>query len=157
MRMRRPMRWNTASPSSSSSSRTWRLIADCDTRSFSPAAVNDPVSAMARMISSCRRSMRACYMRCAHGYKETHEQSGFPFAAPRPLSNRGARSRDGFRQIPGVHLDAHEAKAKLGARDSGRSKAQERIGDGLDPVEAVKPQAHLGKLRRKGRRVWPLL
>jgi hypothetical protein len=44
-------------------------MADCETRNFSPAAVNDPVSAMARMISSCRRSMGAGYMRAAHGCK----------------------------------------------------------------------------------------
>ena len=58
MRMRRPMRRKTASLSSSSSSSTCRLIADCETFSFWPAAVKEPVSAMARMISSWRRSMR---------------------------------------------------------------------------------------------------
>ena len=52
MRMRRPMRRNTGFFSSSSSSRIWRLMADCETWSLWPAAVNDPVSAMARMISS---------------------------------------------------------------------------------------------------------
>ena len=58
IRMRRPIRWKTGSPSSASRSSTWRLIADCETCSFSPAAVNEPLSAIARMISSCRRSMR---------------------------------------------------------------------------------------------------
>ena len=35
----------------------WRLIADCETFSRAPAAVKEPVSAIARMISSCRKSM----------------------------------------------------------------------------------------------------
>ena len=56
MRMRRPMRRKTGVFSSSSSNRIWRLMADCDTCSLWPAAVKDPVSAMARMISSWRRS-----------------------------------------------------------------------------------------------------
>src|SRR3954463_2090734 len=34
-----------------------RLIADCETFSRAPAAVKEPVSAIARMISSCLRSM----------------------------------------------------------------------------------------------------
>src|SRR5262245_48495264 len=64
--MRRPIRSKTGSPSSSSRIRIWRLIADCETCSFSPAAVNDPVSAIARMISSCLRSMRQHTSLMAH-------------------------------------------------------------------------------------------
>ncbi len=52
MRMRRPTLRKMFSLSSSSSSRIWRLIADCDTFSFRPAPVNDPVSATACTISS---------------------------------------------------------------------------------------------------------
>ena len=43
----RPTRRNSGSPSSSSSSRIWRLIADCETCSFLPHAVKEPVSAIA--------------------------------------------------------------------------------------------------------------
>src|SRR5262245_883196 len=57
MRTCRPTRRNSGSPSSSSSNRIWRLMADCETCSFRPQAVNDPVSAMACNISSWRRSM----------------------------------------------------------------------------------------------------
>ena len=38
-----------------------RLMADCDTWSFLPHAVNEPVSAMACRISSCRKSIRSLY------------------------------------------------------------------------------------------------
>ena len=57
IRMRRPMRRKIASFISSSSRRICRLIADCDTCSFRPAPVNDPVSATACTISSWRRSI----------------------------------------------------------------------------------------------------
>ena len=70
MRMRRPTRRKTGSLSSSSSSRICRLIADCDTCSLWPAAVNEPVSAMARMISSCRRSTRQALRHRANIYDE---------------------------------------------------------------------------------------
>ena len=58
MRTFRPMRRKMLSFSSSSSSRICRLIADCDTCSFRPAPVKEPVSATAWTISSWRRSMR---------------------------------------------------------------------------------------------------
>src|SRR5688572_4700018 len=131
--MRRPIRWNTGSPSSSSRSRIWRLIADWETCSFSPAAVNEPVSAMARMISSCRRSM-------ASGYLE-----------------RGARPGDGLLQIALVHLDPDEAHAELRAGHRCRSEAEKRVGDDAQPLQSVEPQAHLRQLRRKRRRVRPIL
>ena len=51
--------------------------------------------------------------------------------------------RDGFLQISRVHFDPDEADAELRARDGRRAQAQEGIGDGPDPVEAVQPQAHL--------------
>src|SRR5688572_4890031 len=123
--MRRPIRWNTGSPSSSSRSRIWRLIADWETCSFSPAAVNEPVSAMARMISSCRRSM-------ASGYSE-----------------RGARPLDRVLQISLVHLDPDEADPELRAGHRGRSQAHERIGNDCQPLESVQAEAHLGELGRK--------
>ena len=55
--IRRPKRRNSGSLNSSSSSRICRLIADCETCSRAPAAVNEPLSAIARRISSCRRSI----------------------------------------------------------------------------------------------------
>src|SRR5687767_2723517 len=154
MRMRRPMRWNTASPSSSSSSRIWRLIADWETWSFSPAAVNDPVSAMARMISSCRRSM--------------DETGSYPVRmdSARSMSSPGRagwrlqdrlRPGDRFLQIPLVHLDADEADPELGAGDRGRAKPHEGIGHRADPIQSVQPQAHLRQPRREGGRVRPIL
>src|SRR5688572_12143862 len=133
MRMRRPIRWKTGSPSSSSRSRIWRLIADWETCSFSPAAVNEPVSAMARMISSCRRSM-------ASGYSE-----------------RGACPFDRVLQISLVHLDPDETDPELRAGHRGRSQTQKWIGHDLQPLESVQAEAHLGELRRKGRGVGPIL
>src|SRR5436190_3296805 len=65
MRTCRPTRRNSGSPSSSSSSAIWRLMADCDTWSFRPHAVNDPVSAMAWRISSWRRSTAQYIVRAA--------------------------------------------------------------------------------------------
>ena len=56
MRILRPRRRNSCSFSSSSSSRIWRLTADCDRCSCCPALVNEPVCATARSISSCLRS-----------------------------------------------------------------------------------------------------
>src|SRR5919112_4525399 len=52
----RPKRMKSGSFSSSSSSRIWRLMADCETWSRAPARVKEPVSAIALMISSCLRS-----------------------------------------------------------------------------------------------------
>ena len=52
IRTLRPTRRKMLSFSSSSSSRIWRLIADCETRSFRPAPVKEPVSATAWTISS---------------------------------------------------------------------------------------------------------
>src|SRR5215471_13787508 len=54
---RRPRRTKSRSWNSSSSSRICRLMADCETWRRAPAAVNDPVSAIALTISSCRRSI----------------------------------------------------------------------------------------------------
>src|SRR6266545_3559965 len=47
----------SGSLNSSSRSRIWRLIADCETCRRAPAAVKEPLSAIARRISSCLRSM----------------------------------------------------------------------------------------------------
>src|SRR4051794_38612796 len=58
----------SGSLNSSSRSRICRLIADCETCSRAPAAVNEPVSAIARSISSCLRSIGlylTCYVRRA--------------------------------------------------------------------------------------------
>src|SRR5688572_13013045 len=133
MRMRRPMRWKTGSPSSSSRSRIWRLIADCETCSFSPAAVNEPVSAIARMISSCRRSMASVY------------------------SERGARPFDRVLQIPLVHLDADEADPELRAGHRGRPQSQKWIRNDLQPLESVQAEAHLREPWRKRGGVGPIL
>src|SRR5262245_16950943 len=55
--MRRPKRMNSGSLNSSSSSRIWRLMADCETFRRAPAAVKEPLSAIARRISSCLKSI----------------------------------------------------------------------------------------------------
>src|SRR5689334_4973827 len=55
--MRRPNLRNNGSLNSSSSRSTCRLTADCETCRRSPAAVNDPLSAIARRISSCLKSI----------------------------------------------------------------------------------------------------
>src|SRR5678815_4318492 len=147
MRMRRPIRWKTGSPSSSSSSRIWRLMADCETCSFSPAAVKEPLSAIARMISSCLRSMRSAYIPESHGFNGTDTaeryQSGWSLGlgawsvlgpwsfVRRRLTTAGAfgwrgqrfaGSLDRLLQIAFIHLDANEAHVQLGARDGSRAE-----------------------------------
>src|SRR5688572_5016879 len=72
-------------------------------------------------------------------------------------SMRAARSFHRLIEIALVHLDADEAQSQLLAGDGGRSQPEERVGDDTDPVEAVKTEAHLGQLRRKGRRVRAIL
>ena len=68
-----------------------------------------------------------------------------------------ARSLDRLIEVVLVHLDADEAHAQFGARDGGRPETEERIGDDLDAVEAVEPQAHLRELGRESRRMGPVL
>ena len=71
--------------------------------------------------------------------------------------SRALDPRDRFLQIALVHLDADEVEPELRARDRRRSESKERIRDGRDPIDAVEPQAHLGKARRKRRRMRPIL
>src|ERR1051325_2786149 len=157
MRMRRPMRWKTVSPSSSSSSRICRVVADCETSSFSPAAVNEPVSAMARMISSCRKSTSEAYINDTHRHNTIDEN----FAVRGWEGARVRSSRfdacDRFREIPFVHLDAHEVQAALRAGAGRRSETEERIRDRPDAIDTVQAEAHLGKAGRKRGRMRPIL
>src|SRR5262249_35706657 len=55
---RRPSRTNSRSWNSSSRRRIWRLMADWETLRRAPPAVDEPASAIARMISRCRRAIQ---------------------------------------------------------------------------------------------------
>src|SRR5262245_4562818 len=88
---------------------------------------------MARMISSCRRSM-------ASGYLE-----------------RAARPRDGFLQVMLVQLDADEAHPELRAGDGRRPEAEEGISHHTEALEAVQPEAQLRQFWRKRGGMRPIL
>ena len=70
-----------------------------------------------------------------------------PWAMFRRALRGSARSRG---PDSGIHLDSDEAHAELGARDRRRAKTQKGISDGSNAIEAVQPEAHLRKPRRKG-------
>src|SRR5688500_16085190 len=146
MRMRRPTRRNTGSLSSSSSSRICRLIADCETWSLWPAAVNDPVSAMARMISSCRRST-------------IPSENASEDISRREMDSRGTmpRAGDRFLEIVLVELDAGEIDPEFCAGDRRTAEAQEWIDGKTDPLHAVQLEAVGRQAPRERRRVRALL
>src|SRR5688572_3977979 len=165
--MRRPTRRNTGSLSSSSRRRIWRLIADCETWSLWPAAVNDPVSAMALMISSCRRSTIPSQdaskdtSRREMGSRGTMSQSAVDSRQLRVQSSVCSlqfmtSACDGFLQIVLVELDAGEIDPEFCACDGRTAKAQEGVNREADAFDAVQLEAVSGQPPRKRRRVRPL-
>src|SRR5688572_27166329 len=101
-------------------------MADCETWSLWPAAVNEPVSAMARMISSCRRST-------------IPSRNAWKLISPGEMDSRGTMlgAGDGFLQIVLVDLDAGETDPQLRAGDGGTAQSEERIDRECDAFQAV--------------------
>src|SRR5262245_60799229 len=104
--------------------RIWRLMADWETCSFSPAAVKDPVSAIARMISSCLRSMSQHTCGLLMNLLATirsRDRGGW-------LEGR-ARAFHRLVEISLVHFNPDETQTELGAGDRRGTKAKKWIGD----------------------------
>ena len=135
--------------------------------------MNEPLSAMARMISSCRRSMRSAYMSRAHGSRVSMllEERGngciersasirssrfVPPGEPLPPSARRRRAAACLaRGIP-VHLDPDEVHPQLRARDGGEPRPM----NGSATSGSARGRAAAGTFPGawgEGRRVRPVL
>ena len=156
-----PTRRNSCSSSSSSSSRIWRLTADCDRCSWWPAAVNEPVSATARRISSCLRSTRGDCKRTgdrlsgskAYGCRACKSARTFvPASEPscQPSHPANLSNPRTTRCYCPVHALGHR-RLRIGVRSQERPGAPE--GDGLVARrrDAARPREGRG-LRRAPRR-----
>src|SRR5262245_38524954 len=107
---------------------------------------------MARMISSCLRSMSqhtCAFVMNLLATIRSRDGDGWV--------QRGARAFHSLVQIVLVHLDTNEAETELGTGHGRGAESQERIGHQPRSLQAIQSKAHFRKLRGERGRVGPVL
>ena len=109
---------------------------------------------MARMISSCRRSMRQDTSRNSHGFKDTH--------APMARSRQERLAMAAAVRATASSDKPRPSRSPRSPRRDRRTRRRSSPGPGRDPrrcdaLEPVQPHAHLRQLRWEGGRMRTIL